>query len=120
MSEQWKKAVSIVVIFLGLIGSVLALNKYFVLKDVYDAKCEAAEKEFSGFKIEMAQTFQGMQSQIAVQRTYDEVYFWQKTVIQLTQALAQNPDNGMLKVQLNNARIKLSEAENKLKKLQGR
>ena len=114
------KTFKVVLVIFAVIGASFSLSKYFVLKEVYEAKCEAAEKEFNGFKIEVAQTFQGMQSQISIQRAYDEVYFWQKTVVQLTQALSQNPNNGMLKVQLNNARIKLSEAENKLKKLQER
>jgi hypothetical protein len=119
-NSGWKNTVLNIAVFLGLIGTIFGMNKYFVLKEVYDAKCEASSKEFKTFKIEVAQTFQGMQNQITVQRAYDEVYFWQKTVIQLSQALAQNPNNGMLKVQLNNARTRLQEAENKLRKLQGR
>ena len=115
-----KRTIQGAIIILSLFGGFLGLNKYFVAKELYEAKCEASSTEFKTFKIEVAQTFQGMQSQIAIQRAYDEVYFWQKTVVQLTQALAQNPNNGMLKVQLNNARIRLQEAESKLRRLQGR
>jgi hypothetical protein len=115
-----KKTVNVIIIVFALIGGFFGLNKYFVLKEVYEAKCEASSKEFNTFKIEVAQTFQGLQKQMALKSAYDEVYFWQKTVVQLTQALAQNPNNGMLKVQLNNARTRLREAENRLRQLQGR
>ena len=124
MSENknsgWKNTILNIAVFLGLIGTIFGMNKYFVLKEVYEAKCEASAKEFNSYKIEVAQSLQAIQSQIQIQRAYDEVYYWQKTVNQLTQSLAQNPNNGYLKVQLNNARTRLQEAENRLRRLQGK
>lgn len=115
-----KKAIAGCAVVIGLVVSVLGLNRYFVNKEVYQAKCEAAEKRFNVIETGMQKSFKGIQNQIEIQRAYDEVYFWQKTVVQLTQALATNPNNGYLKVQLNNARTNLKEAERRLRQKQGR
>jgi hypothetical protein len=99
------KTISVVSIVLGIIGGFLLLEDHWVSRSYHDL-CFA----------QMEQAIAGIQSQIERQGAYDEVFFWQKTVIIRTDEYSKRPTSNNRK-RLQEAQENLKSAQERLEKL---
>lgn len=89
----------------GVLGAFYGIDKNYVRMNYHEV-CFAQVK----------QDMTGIQEQISKQRAYDEVFFWQKMEVELTQAVAAHPNDTRLQKKLEDVRKKQAEAEERLKK----
>ena len=103
MKLFWKVLIGIGAV-LGVLGSFYGIDKLYVRQNYHDVCFAQVKKDMTG-----------MQEQYTRQRTYDEVFFWQKMEIELTQAVAAHPTDVHLQKKLEEVKAKKEAAEKRLK-----
>ena len=101
----WKVVIGIGVV-LGVFGGFYKIDSVYVRSE-YHALCMAETK----------QNLSEVQKQISVQRAYDEVFFWQRTEVELMKASAAHPNDKALKAQLEEVQKNKKEADDRLRKV---
>jgi len=104
MKLFWKVLIGIGAL-LSVLGAFYSLDKNYVRLSYHDVCFAQVRKDMTG-----------MQEQYTRQRIYDEVFFWQKMEIELTQAIAAHPNDENLKRKLQDVRKKKEDAERRLPK----
>ena len=104
MSTIWKVVVGVGVI-LGILGGLYGIDAKYVRLNYHEICFAQVKKDMTA-----------IQEQIVRQRTYDEVFFWQKMEVELTQQLAVYPNDKALQKKLEGVVNKKEEAEKKLSK----
>ena len=102
-----KKVLGGVAIVLGLFVSVWAVDAHFVTKE-YHKLCMK----------QTSQAIQGIQKQIAIQRVYDKLYYWQKMEMEIHSLLLKHPGDRNLQAKLKKVLKEIEKAEEELKRLQ--
>jgi hypothetical protein len=104
-AKSASKVITVAGVIVGLIGGFIVLEDHWVSRSYHDL-CFA----------QMEQAVAGIQKQIERQGAYDEVFFWQKTVVINTDDYARNPTPFNRK-RLQEAQENLKEAQKRLEKL---
>lgn len=99
----WKVVIGMGTV-LGVIGGFYALDSNYVRMNYHEV-CFAQVK----------QDLSAIQKQTAIQRTYDEVFFWQRMEVELTLQKAKYPNDTNLDRKLEEVRKNKEESEKRLK-----
>jgi hypothetical protein len=94
---------------LAIIGSAWGVTKIFVLKPVYDLRCEATDNEIAG-----------LSKELQVSQWLNQRFYWQQKVDEWTNVLIQRPYDRNARRELDNAKAKRDEADREIRKLQSR
>lgn len=101
------KAIASFGVIVGIVGGFIAIDKHYVNKE-YHALCEAQ------VRADMGQ----MQKQISIQRSYDEVFYWQRSEAQYRVMLNADPANAEIRRLLDEAVREKVKAQDRLRELQ--
>ena len=103
---------------LAVISAVWGFEKHFVTRELHSICIEDVHKEHKLWLADVTTAVKQIQIDSRLQRAYDEVYFWQRIIIEMTQACSNNPQDMSLKKKLEGAENNLKNAEERLRELQ--